>query len=125
MRYLIRVLMIVVTILGVVGFYGFGATFHYQTNWFGPVARYGLANMSLAFASTCVFGYVLVSHAAFMTLRSLLTVRTGLLSKAGRRSVRRNQYTQHLDFRIGKLQKPRLCGKRTNIVRPISSTPGS
>ena len=35
---LIRVLMIVVVILGVTGFYGFGATFHYQTNWFGPVA---------------------------------------------------------------------------------------
>jgi hypothetical protein len=53
--------MVVVVVLGVVGFYGFGATVHYQTHWFGPVATYGLANMSLAFASTCVFGYVLVS----------------------------------------------------------------
>lgn len=63
------VLMVVVVVLGVVGFYGFGATFHYQTHWFGPVATYGLANMSLAFASTCVFGYVLVS--------SLLQYRNG------------------------------------------------
>ena len=55
------VLMSVVVVLGVTGFYGFGATVHYQTNWFGPVATYGLANMALAFASTCVFGYVLVS----------------------------------------------------------------
>lgn len=55
------VLMLVVVVLGVTGFYGFGATVHYQTHWFGPVATYGLANMSLAFASTCVFGYVLVS----------------------------------------------------------------
>lgn len=53
--------MTVVVVLGVTGFYGFGATVHYQTNWFGPVATYGLANMALAFASTCVFGYVLVS----------------------------------------------------------------
>jgi hypothetical protein len=54
--------MVVVVILGVVGFYGFGATVHYQTHWSGPVLTYGLANMALAFASTCVFGYVLVSH---------------------------------------------------------------
>lgn len=52
--------MVVVIVLGTVGFYGFGAAFHYETHWFGPVATYGLANMALAFASTCVFGYVLV-----------------------------------------------------------------
>lgn len=55
------VLMGPVLILGIIGFYGFGATIHYQTHWMGPVATYGLANMALAFASTCVFGYVLVS----------------------------------------------------------------
>ena len=33
--------MIVVVILGVVGFYGFGATVHYQTHWSGPVLTYG------------------------------------------------------------------------------------
>lgn len=65
------VLMFVVVILGVVGFYGFGATIHYQTHWFGPVATYGLANMSLAFASTCVFGYVLVSFSPQPNLVSL------------------------------------------------------
>ncbi|KAI9709924.1 MAG: hypothetical protein M1820_003002 [Bogoriella megaspora] len=60
------VLMIVVAILGAVGFFGFGATVHYQTHWSGPVLTFGLANMSLAFASTCVFGYVLD---AYPTLR--------------------------------------------------------
>lgn len=56
------VLMTVVAILGTVGFYGFGASIHYQTHWTGPVLTYGLANMSLAFAGTCVFGYVLDSY---------------------------------------------------------------
>ncbi|KAI9663234.1 MAG: hypothetical protein M1821_008282 [Bathelium mastoideum] len=56
------VLMLVVAILGTVGFYGFGATVHYQTHWSGPVLTFGLANMALAFASTCVFGYVLDAY---------------------------------------------------------------
>lgn len=54
--------MLVVVPLGVCGFYGFGATVHYQTHWTGPVLTYGLANMSLCFATTCVFGYVLDSY---------------------------------------------------------------
>ena len=53
------VLISVVIVLGTVGFFGFGATVHYQTHWSGPVLTFGLANMSLAFASTCVFGYVI------------------------------------------------------------------
>ncbi|RMY88658.1 hypothetical protein D0862_10386 [Hortaea werneckii] len=53
------VLMVVVVILGTTGFYGFGATVHYQTHWTGPVLTFGFANMCLAFGSTCVFGYVL------------------------------------------------------------------
>jgi MFS family permease len=56
------VLMTVVALLGTVGFYGFGATVHYQTHWSGPVLTFGLANMALAFASTCVFGYVLDAY---------------------------------------------------------------
>lgn len=56
------VLMIVVVILGTVGFFGFGVTVHDQTHWAGPVLTYGLANMSLAFLSTCVFGYLLDSY---------------------------------------------------------------
>jgi hypothetical protein len=52
--------MVVVTILGTVGFFGFGASIGAQTHWSGPVLTYGFANMALAFASTCVFGYVLV-----------------------------------------------------------------
>lgn len=57
-------LMIVATILGTVGFFGFGATVHYQTHWSGPVLCFGLANMTMAFLSTCVFGYVVDSYKA-------------------------------------------------------------
>ncbi|ORY68914.1 putative cycloheximide resistance protein [Pseudomassariella vexata] len=49
-------------LIGVVGFYGFGATIHFQTHWIGPVLCFGLANMSLAFANGCVFGYVIDAH---------------------------------------------------------------
>lgn len=73
-------LMVVATLLGVVGFYGFGATVGYQTHWLGPVLCFGFANMSLVFASTCVFGYVVDSYKehneeAFVAInaRNLLT----------------------------------------------------
>ncbi|KAF2464335.1 MFS general substrate transporter [Lindgomyces ingoldianus] len=73
-------LMIVVVILGTVGFYGFGATVDAKTHWTGPVITYGLANMSLAFLATCVFGYLLdsyprLSEEAFVAInsRNLLT----------------------------------------------------
>ena len=56
------VLMIVVVIFGTVGFFGFGATVHYQTHWAGPVLTYGFANVALAFGGVCVFGYVLDSY---------------------------------------------------------------
>lgn len=56
------VLMIVVAVTGVIGFYGFGLTVHYQTHWTGPVLTYGICNLSLAFVSTSMFGYVLDSH---------------------------------------------------------------
>lgn len=56
------VLMFPVLILGVVGFFGFGASVHYQTHWIGPVLTFGLANMSMAFANGCVFGYVIDSY---------------------------------------------------------------
>lgn len=51
-------LILVSVVLGTVGFFGFGATIHYETHWAGPVLCFGLANMSLVFASTCVFGYI-------------------------------------------------------------------
>ncbi|KAF2791604.1 MFS general substrate transporter [Melanomma pulvis-pyrius CBS 109.77] len=73
-------LMIVVVVLGTVGFYGFGATVDAKTHWAGPVITYGLANMCLAFLSTCVFGYLLDSYPnlaeeAFVAInsRNLLT----------------------------------------------------
>jgi MFS family permease len=73
-------LMAVVIILGTVGFYGFGATVDAKTHWTGPVLTFGLANMSLAFLATCVFGYLLDSYPnlaeeAFVAInsRNLLT----------------------------------------------------
>lgn len=79
------VLMFVVVILGTVGFYGFGATVHYQTHWIGPVLTYGFANMALAFASTCVFGYVLDSYPrlaeeAFVAINTRNLLTFGLVS---------------------------------------------
>ena len=73
-------LLIISVVLGTVGFFGFGATIHYQTHWTGPVLCFGFANMALAFASTCVFGYVIDSYPklneeAFVAInaRNLLT----------------------------------------------------
>ena len=57
------VLIIPVTLLGVCGFFGFGAAVGAQTHWAGPVLTFGIANMALAFASGCVFGYVIDAHA--------------------------------------------------------------
>jgi len=74
------VLIVPVTFIGVAGFYGFGASVAYQTHWIGPVLTFGLANMSLAFANGCVFGYVIdsyeaLSEEAFVAInaRNLLT----------------------------------------------------
>lgn len=58
------VLIVVGFVLGVAGFYGFGATVHYKTHWTGPVITYGLVNASLAFCSTCVFGYIIDAYTA-------------------------------------------------------------
>ncbi|KAK3689249.1 major facilitator superfamily domain-containing protein [Podospora appendiculata] len=73
-------LMVVAVIFGVVGFFGFGATVQAQTHWLGPVLCFGFANVSLVFASTCVFGYVVDSYRplneeAFVAInaRNLLT----------------------------------------------------
>ncbi|KAI0521878.1 major facilitator superfamily domain-containing protein [Xylaria bambusicola] len=67
-------------LIGVAGFFGFGATVHYQTHWSGPVLTFGLANMSLAFSNASVFGYVIDAHKelseeAFVAInaRNLLT----------------------------------------------------
>ncbi|KAI5925140.1 major facilitator superfamily domain-containing protein [Camillea tinctor] len=67
-------------LIGIAGFFGFGATVHFQTHWSGPVLCFGLANMSLAFSNACVFGYVIDAHKelseeAFVAInaRNLLT----------------------------------------------------
>ena len=49
-------------LIGAAGFFGFGASVHYQTHWSGPVLCFGLANMSLAFSNASVFGYVIDAH---------------------------------------------------------------
>ncbi|KAH6720065.1 serine/threonine kinase 16 [Leptodontidium sp. MPI-SDFR-AT-0119] len=74
------VLMFPVLLLGVAGFFGFGASIHYQTHWIGPVLTFGLANMAMAFETGCVFGYVIdsyedLSEEAFVAInaRNLLT----------------------------------------------------
>ncbi|KAH9907002.1 MFS general substrate transporter [Xylariomycetidae sp. FL2044] len=71
---------IVSFLIGIAGFFGFGATIYYQTHWSGPVLCFGLANMSLAFSNACVFGYVIDAHKelseeAFVAInaRNLLT----------------------------------------------------
>lgn len=56
------VLMFPVMLLGITGFFGFGASVHYQTHWIGPVLTFGIANMAMAFATGCVFGYVIDSY---------------------------------------------------------------
>ncbi|KAI0012525.1 MFS general substrate transporter [Xylariaceae sp. FL0662B] len=53
---------IISLLIGIAGFFGFGATVYYQTHWSGPVLCFGLANMSLAFSNACVFGYVIDAH---------------------------------------------------------------
>ena len=55
-------LMVLVLLLGITGFFGFGAAVHYQTHWIGPVLTFGIANMAMAFAAPCVYGYVIDSH---------------------------------------------------------------
>lgn len=49
-------------LIGIVGFFGFGATVHFQTHWTGPVLCFGLANMSLAISNASVFGYIIDAH---------------------------------------------------------------
>ncbi|KAI1394340.1 MFS general substrate transporter [Hypoxylon trugodes] len=67
-------------LMGIAGFFGFGATVHFQTHWTGPVLCFGLANMSLAFSNASIFGYIIDSHKelseeAFVAInaRNLLT----------------------------------------------------
>ena len=56
------VLMFPVLILGIVGFFGFGATLHYKTHWIGPVLCFGIANLAITFETGCVFGYIIDSY---------------------------------------------------------------
>ncbi|KAL4964998.1 major facilitator superfamily domain-containing protein [Aspergillus stella-maris] len=71
-------------ILGVAGFYGFGATVHHKTHWTGPVLTYGMVNAGLAFVSTCVFGYIVdafgpVAEEAFVAVNARNFLSFGIL----------------------------------------------
>ncbi|KAL4957315.1 major facilitator superfamily domain-containing protein [Aspergillus filifer] len=71
-------------LLGVAGFYGFGATVHYKTHWTGPVLTYGMVNAGLAFVSTCVFGYIVdafgpVAEEAFVAVNARNFLSFGIL----------------------------------------------
>ncbi len=55
-------LVILPLVVGAAGFYGFGATVHYQTHWSGPVLCFGLANFALAALNASVFPYILDAH---------------------------------------------------------------
>lgn len=56
------VLMFPVLVLGIVGFFGFGATIHYKTHWIRPVLCFGIANLAMTFETGCVFGYIIDSY---------------------------------------------------------------
>lgn len=75
--------MAIAFVLGIIGFFGFGITIHFQTHWLGPVACFGGAYASLVFLLTCVFGYVLDSYRrhnaeAFVAINSRNTLTFGL-----------------------------------------------
>jgi hypothetical protein len=73
------VLMFLVLILGIVGFFGFGATLHYKTHWIGSVLCFGIANMAMTFETGCVFGYIIDSYEDLSEEGSTLPLPFGIL----------------------------------------------
>ncbi|KAF1960645.1 serine/threonine kinase 16 [Byssothecium circinans] len=53
---------ILTLILGVIGFFGFGATLENGAPWAGPVFLYGLIYFSMAFLNIGIFGYITECH---------------------------------------------------------------
>ncbi|KAF2636832.1 serine/threonine kinase 16 [Massarina eburnea CBS 473.64] len=49
-------------VLGVVGFFGFGATLQNGAAWAGPVFLYGLIYFSMAFLNIGIYGYITECH---------------------------------------------------------------
>ncbi|KAF2102208.1 serine/threonine kinase 16 [Rhizodiscina lignyota] len=58
-----RLLLNILTlILGVVGFFGFGACLEHQTPWPGPVVLYGIIYFSMSFLNIGIYGYITECH---------------------------------------------------------------
>ncbi|OCT54622.1 cycloheximide resistance protein [Cladophialophora carrionii] len=49
-------------ILGVVGFFGFGATLQNEAPWAGPVVLYGIIYFSMSFLNIGIYGYITECH---------------------------------------------------------------
>jgi hypothetical protein len=49
-------------ILGVCGFFGFGATLENEMPWAGPVVLYGMIYFAMAFLNIGIFGYITECH---------------------------------------------------------------
>ena len=48
--------------LGVAGFFGFGATMQNQAPWAGPVVLYGLIYFAMSFLNIGIYGYITECH---------------------------------------------------------------
>ncbi|KAF2661911.1 serine/threonine kinase 16 [Lophiostoma macrostomum CBS 122681] len=53
---------ILTLILGIAGFFGFGACLQAQTAWAGPVILYGIIYFAMAFLNIGIFGYLTECH---------------------------------------------------------------
>ncbi|KAK5442626.1 hypothetical protein LTS15_011050 [Exophiala xenobiotica] len=53
---------ILTLILGVVGFFGFGATLQNEAPWAGPVVLYGIIYFSMSFLNIGIYGYITECH---------------------------------------------------------------
>ncbi|ORY11303.1 serine/threonine kinase 16 [Clohesyomyces aquaticus] len=53
---------IITLVLGVTGFFGFGACLENQTAWIGPVFLYGLIYFAMAFIQRSIYGYITECH---------------------------------------------------------------
>lgn len=119
------VLMIVVVLVGTVGFYGFGATVHYETHWAGPVLTFGFANMALAFASTCVFGYVLVSSKCYLCRLDIADGAQDCYPRLAEEAFVAINTRNLLTFGLVRLVALRADERPLTSARLTSSTPGS
>ncbi|KAF2877601.1 serine/threonine kinase 16 [Massariosphaeria phaeospora] len=53
---------ILTLVMGIVGFFGFGATLENHAPWIGPVILYGLIYFAMAFLNIGIYGYITECH---------------------------------------------------------------